>query len=624
MKETQFIRQNKDKWTEFENIIDDSAKDPDKLHDVFIQITDDLSYARTFYPTRSVRAYLNGVAQVIFTDLYKQKKSPLSKIRYFFTDDLPQVVYQSRWSFFWALVFFVLSFAIGYFSSVKDPDFVRTILGDSYVNMTAENIKSGDPMKVYKESGRFDMTFGIMVNNMWVTLMYFILGIFAGIGSVAFMMYNGIMLGAFLQYFAQNNLLQEANLTVWMHGTFEISAIVIGTAAGITMGRGLLFPGTYSRLQAFQMSARRAIKIMVGVMVMLFFAALIEGNLTRHTELGDVFRGVFIALNLGVILFYFGWYPFYKAKKGFRKPVKEAQLPPDNFYSFDFYKIKNSGEIFSDTFLFFKRHLSSYLGISAVASLAYCLIAFSTSTDKPNSTFHLETNLFEQIDVILQLFVNEKVIILPFLNGLIYAFIAYFIYKKLLISEAEVNDSIADAINERAFQRMGFFKIAVVTTAVMWVVSQSGFALSLLFLAALPFLGLWLMLMYRDKLGVLEGIKHTWWLMGSGTPLSFGTHYIMFILFYLFFSVINSAFLYFYMLILGWNLTFYNQSELDQIVVLITAFLAVFTLVLNFMLFFTSYGFLYYSLLEVNEANSLLTKIKQIGMSRKIQGLARE
>ena len=66
--------------------------------------------------------------------------------------------------------------------------------------------------------------------------MYFILGIFAGIGSVAMMMYNGIMLGAFLQFFSQNNLLQEANLTVWMHGTLEISAIVIGTAAGITMG----------------------------------------------------------------------------------------------------------------------------------------------------------------------------------------------------------------------------------------------------------------------------------------------------------------------------------------------------------------------------------------------------
>lgn len=624
MKETQFIRQNKDKWTEFEQIIHDSHKEPEKLHDVFIQVTDDLSYARTFYPSRSVRAYLNGLAQAIFTDLYKQKKSPLSKIRYFFTDELPQVIYQSRWSFFWALAFFVLSFAIGYFSSIKDPEFVRTILGDSYVNMTAENIKSGDPMKVYKESGRFDMTFGIMVNNMWVTLMYFILGIFAGIGSVAFMMYNGIMLGAFLQYFAQNNLLKEANLTVWMHGTLEISAIVIGTAAGITMGRGLLFPGTYSRLQAFQMSARKAIKIMVGVMVMLFFAALIEGNLTRHTELGDTFRGIFIALNLGIILFYFGWYPFYKAKKGFKAPLKEAQLPPDNIHSFNFYKIKNSGEIFSDTFLFFKRHLKTYLWLSTGASLLFCVIAFVASDSSADETFKLEANIFQQAEVVLQLFINEKIPILPLLNGLIFAILTYIIYRKLLFEEAEESYTLLSDYNNKSFHYNAFLKIWAVSTVFMGIVSLAGFYLALLFFVVLPFLGLWLMLIYRDKLGVFESIKHAWWLMGSSTALSFGTHYIMLILLYLFFSASGSAFLYLYMVIVGWNLTFQAQSNLDQIIVYLTTFITYFALALNMLLLYTSYGFLYYSLLEINEANSLLFKIKQIGMSRKIQGLARE
>ena len=103
MRETQFIQQNKEKWSDFERVLTDPNKDPDKLHDVFIQITDDLSHARTFYPSRSVRAYLNGVAQLIFTDLYNRKKSPLSKLRFFFTDELPQVVYESRWSFLWAI-----------------------------------------------------------------------------------------------------------------------------------------------------------------------------------------------------------------------------------------------------------------------------------------------------------------------------------------------------------------------------------------------------------------------------------------------------------------------------------------------------------------------------------------
>lgn len=624
MKETQFIRQNKEKWLDFEKVLNEAHKDPDKLHDVYIQITDDLSHARTFYPSRSVRAYLNGVAQVIFADLYKPKRSPLSKFRFFFVEELPQVVYMSRWSFFWAIVFFVLSFAIGYFSGIKDPDFVRTILGDHYVNMTAENIKSGDPMRVYKESGRFDMTFGIMVNNMWVTLMYFILGIFAGIGSVAMMMFNGVMLGSFLQYFSQNNLLQEANLTVWMHGTLEISAIIIGTAAGITMGRGLLFPGTYTRLQAFQMTARRGVKIMIGVMIMLFFAALIEGNLTRHTELGDAVRGIFIAANLAVILFYFGWYPFYKARKGFAKPFKEAHLPPDNLYQLDFYKIKGSGEIFNDTFIFLKKNLNQYILSAAFIAAFFCGVVFLFSTESPQNTFKLETNFFTQIEVIIQFYSNGRLPFLPYLNGLIYAIMSFGVYKIMLNIESQTQQVDLVGENSKKDRIISFLKIWAVCTLLMLWAATDGVWLFLFFMVVMPFMGLWLMLMYRNGFNLLSGIRHAWWLMGSGVGLSYSAHFVMLVLVYLFFSVLNSGLLYFYMMFIGWNMSFMAQEHLDSVVVVVMTFAAAFTIFINYMLFITAYGFLYYSLLEINEANNLMEKINQIGMGKKIQGLSRE
>jgi uncharacterized membrane protein SpoIIM required for sporulation len=617
MKETHFIQQNKAKWSEFERVLNDSHKDPDKLHDVFIQITDDLSHARTFYPSRSVRAYLNGVAQLIFTDLYNRKKSPLSRLRYFFTDELPQVVYESRWSFFWALFFFVLSFAIGYFSSMRDPEFLRTILGDSYVDMTVENIKKGDPMAVYKSSGRFDMTFGIMENNMRVTLMYFMLGIFAGIGSVAMMMYNGIMLGSFLQFFTQNKLTGEANLTVWMHGTLEISAIVIGTAAGITMGRGLLFPGTYTRLQAFQMSARRAIKIMVGVMVMLFFAAIIEGNLTRHTGAGDVFRGGFIAINVIIILFYYGFLPFYKAKKGFKEPLREAQIPPDNFASINYFKIKSAGEIFGETFLFFKRYMKQYLWTSILLAFAFCGAIFLLGDGTPDEILQLDTNPFSQYLIFTQFYMNENVAILPLINGLVYATMAYVVYRLLLSGE------VKPVFNAR-HEVIQFLKIATVTTLLLFGASVHEFWTAMFLLVAFPFMALWMYLMYRDNYNILNGIRHAWWLMGSGTGLSFGTYYVMLLTGYLFFAFLNSAFLWLYMWFVGWNLSFLSDGHFDQTIIVITALLASFTLFINFMLLFTACGFLFYSLLEINEANSLIQKIKNIGFGKKIQGLARE
>ena len=66
MRETKFIQQNKEKWQEFESFLDGQYKDADKLSNLFIQVTDDLSYSRTFYPNRSVRVYLNGLAQQTF------------------------------------------------------------------------------------------------------------------------------------------------------------------------------------------------------------------------------------------------------------------------------------------------------------------------------------------------------------------------------------------------------------------------------------------------------------------------------------------------------------------------------------------------------------------------------
>ena len=72
MRETKFIEQNKEKWSKFEKILDDNKKDPGELSEVFIDITDDLSYARTHYPNRSVTVYLNSLAQKIFQKLNYQ------------------------------------------------------------------------------------------------------------------------------------------------------------------------------------------------------------------------------------------------------------------------------------------------------------------------------------------------------------------------------------------------------------------------------------------------------------------------------------------------------------------------------------------------------------------------
>ena len=79
MRETDFINQNKNKWAELEELLHEDVKDPDKLSSLFVQVTDDLSYSRTFYPNRSVRVYLNNIAQQVFYRIYKNKKENINK-----------------------------------------------------------------------------------------------------------------------------------------------------------------------------------------------------------------------------------------------------------------------------------------------------------------------------------------------------------------------------------------------------------------------------------------------------------------------------------------------------------------------------------------------------------------
>ena len=72
MRETSFIEQNKQKWGEFEQKFEKES-DPEKVSNLFIQVTDDLSYARTYYPNRSVKIYLNNLSQKVFQTIYKNK-----------------------------------------------------------------------------------------------------------------------------------------------------------------------------------------------------------------------------------------------------------------------------------------------------------------------------------------------------------------------------------------------------------------------------------------------------------------------------------------------------------------------------------------------------------------------
>ena len=241
MRETHFIKQNKDKWARFERNLGKGDANPDELSDLFIEITDDLSYSRTFYPNRSVRVYLNNIAQKVFYSVYKNRKGRLFKVVGFWRDTVPQIIYESRRSFLFAFLIFIASALVGAFSSYMDVDFPRVILGDEYVNMTLDNIENGRPMAVYQDPDSRQMFFSIAKNNLMVSALCFIVGLFFGVGTIFVLIQNGIMVGAFQYFFFSQGVYMQSVFTIWMHGALEIPCIIIASAAGLTMGGGLVF-----------------------------------------------------------------------------------------------------------------------------------------------------------------------------------------------------------------------------------------------------------------------------------------------------------------------------------------------------------------------------------------------
>ncbi len=310
MKEITFLKQNAEKWQEFEGLISTRrSSNPDLMADLFIQLTDDLSYSKTHYPKAKTTQYLNSIAARVHQEIYKNKKEKKSRIVNFWKYELPFIFKNSHKQLLYAFIIFGIAFLIGVVSAIYDDTFVRLILGDQYVNETLENINKGDPMAVYKGMSQGNMFSIITVNNIYVSFICFAMGILFSFGTGYMLFTNGVMVGAFQFFFYTKGVLLQSALVVWIHGTLEISAIIIAGCAGLTMGNSILFPGTYSRSASFVRGAKQGVKIAVGLVPVFIVAGFLESFVTRYSDMPMWLSLSIIGLSFAFIIWYFIIYP---------------------------------------------------------------------------------------------------------------------------------------------------------------------------------------------------------------------------------------------------------------------------------------------------------------------------
>ncbi|UOQ72021.1 stage II sporulation protein M [Hymenobacter cellulosilyticus] len=312
MREAVFLRQNEAKWRRYENEL---PAGPDELAARFIELTDDLAYAQTFYPASTTTRYLNDLTARLHQKLYQNKSENTTRFGHFWQQELPLLVARHHRAMAWSLVLFTVFTLLGVLSAAYDDTFVRVVLGDEYVNRTIENIERGDPMAVYKGMSEAPMFLYITMNNIYVALTAYALGATLGLGTVWALFQNGVMLGAFQYFFYQKGVLLPSLLTIWIHGTLEISAVVLAGGAGLVMARSLLFPGTFSRADSFRQGARDGLKLALGLVPIFITAGFLEGFVTRHTEMPMLLSLLIIGSSAAFIIWYFILYPRQLARR---------------------------------------------------------------------------------------------------------------------------------------------------------------------------------------------------------------------------------------------------------------------------------------------------------------------
>ncbi|BEV05682.1 MULTISPECIES: stage II sporulation protein M [Chryseobacterium] len=327
MREVYFIKQNKEKWLGIEQVIQGKIKkNPDDLSSLYINLVNDLSFAQTYYPKSNTTVYLNHLSAQIFQKIYKTKRVEENRFLHFFKTEVPLLVYQYRRYLGYAFLFFTLFTLIGLLSGIYDKDFAKVILGEEYVNQTIENIKAGNAVGVYQSGSTWGSTIGIIFNNIKVGARLYIYGIAGGVGTLWALLNNSVMLGSFQYFFYDYGALKDSARGIWLHGVFEIFAMVVEAMCGLILGASILFPKTLSRFNSFKSGFKDSFKIFLSTVPFTICAGIIEGYVTRHAlKMPLILNLIIIFGSLAIIGFYYCIYPSVVSKK-INNQIQDAVL----------------------------------------------------------------------------------------------------------------------------------------------------------------------------------------------------------------------------------------------------------------------------------------------------------
>ncbi|UZK70528.1 stage II sporulation protein M [Sphingomonas sp. S1-29] len=240
-----------------------------------------LSIARETSLDASLVGYLESLATRAYFILYSGRTPMRRQLLGFFARGWPQAVRRMVPEILLALALFAASAVAGYALVVADPAWFAGIVDEGMAsgrNMEASAAFLRDTLYgAPKDSGLEVFATQLFTHNAQISILVFALGFAFGVPTMLLLASNGALMGAFFAVYVPHGL--GWGLLGWLsiHGTTEIFAILISAGAGFHIGRAVAFPEQRTRMAAASEAGRRAAIAMIGVVVMLLVAGLLEG-----------------------------------------------------------------------------------------------------------------------------------------------------------------------------------------------------------------------------------------------------------------------------------------------------------------------------------------------------------
>lgn len=300
MKLARFEESREARWAELEELVRRAGSRADRLSPgevrrlagLYRSAAADLAIARREFPGERVVGRLEEIV-IKARGLIYERVTRRGSVGAFIADAYWQLVATRIRVVGLAAVLLVVPGVVAFAWATSDPELVAGLVPPEFLWVqSAATTDQG-----YDIPGLIGFSTFVMANNIRVTLIAFALGLTWGLGTAWVTLQNGWMLGAVAGLAVAAGNVDVLLAAVMAHGVLELSCIVVGAGAGLSVGRATLRPGKLTRREAFGREALTAAKIAVGTLPWLVVAGLLEGFASR-TGRGPVF-GTIVGLAVG-------------------------------------------------------------------------------------------------------------------------------------------------------------------------------------------------------------------------------------------------------------------------------------------------------------------------------------